>query len=160
MNQEKSSFLRALKILFSRSIHGRIHFPKQYAGKILSMEDGKKFRVIRDLRVDEEEILAEAVAVFKVCFKFSGLPLAVNRRLSMIPAPFLMAKAGFLEKIWTVSDDGYFQGIYQWATKDYAESYPRSFIFKLMTKRSADGSLSHEIFPNTLISNYIDTLIK
>lgn len=124
------------------------------------MEDGKKFQVIRDLRVDPKVELENTAAVFKVRFKFSGLPLAVNKRLSAFPAPFLMAKPGFRQKIWTVSEDGYFQDIYQWASKEVAETYPDSFIFKLMTKRSAEGTLSYEVIPDTVLPHYVKKLIQ
>jgi hypothetical protein len=124
------------------------------------MEHGKKFQVIRDLKVDQKQSLEKSVAVFKVSFKFSGLPLGVNKRLSMIPAPFLMAKPGFYEKIWTVNEEGYFQGIYQWASKEYAESYPQSFIFKLMTKRAREGTLSYEVIPDMILSQYIKKFIQ
>ncbi len=159
MNQ-KLTFLKSLKVLLTRLFSGRVHSPKKYAGKILSMEDGKKFQVIRDLKVNPEKSLDKSVAVFKVRFKFSGLPLAVNKSLSMIPAPFLMAKPGFRQKIWTVSEDGYFQGIYQWASKEFAETYPQSFIFKVMTKRSAQGTLVYEVIPDIELSHYIKKLIK
>ena len=160
MNQEKFSFFKSLKVLFARLFNGRIHFSKAYAGKTLLMEDGKNFQVIRDLKVNTKQSPEKTAAIFKVRFKFSGLPLGVNKRLSMIPAPFLMAKPGFCEKIWTVSEDGYFQGIYQWATKEFAESYPQSFIFKMMTKRSAEGTLSYEVIPDTVLTHYIKKLIK
>jgi hypothetical protein len=130
MTQQKLTFLKSLIILFARLFGGRIHFSKEYVGESLFMEDEKKFLVIRDLLVDPRQSPEKSVAVFKVRFQFSGLPLAVNKRLSMFPAPFLMAKLGFREKIWTVSDDGYFQGIYQWASEEFAKAYPRSFIFK------------------------------
>jgi hypothetical protein len=128
-------------------------------GKILLMEDGKKFQIIRDLKVDFKRNREKSVAVFKVRFKFSGLPLGVNKRLSMIPAPFLIAKFGFLQKIWSVSEDGYFQGIYQWASKEFAEKYPQSFIFRMMTRRSAENTLSFEVIPNTLLSEYVESLL-
>jgi hypothetical protein len=124
------------------------------------MEDGKKFQVIRDLKVDPKQKSDKSVALFKVRFKFSGLPLAVNKRLSIFPAPFLMAKPGFRQKIWTVSEDGYFQGIYQWASKEFAETYPQSFIFKIMTKRSAEDTLSYEVIPDTVLSEYIKNLVQ
>jgi hypothetical protein len=152
---KKLTFLKSLKVLFSRLFSGRIHFLKEYAGKILLMEDGKTFQVTRNLKVDPTQNTDKSMAVFKVRFKFSGLPLAVNKRLSIFPAPFLMAKPGFLQKIWTVSGDGYFQGIYQWASKEFAEAYPKSFIYKMMTKRSAQGTLSYEIIPDTELSHYI-----
>ena len=159
MNLEINAFLKSLKLFFARLLSGRVHFSQEYAKKILLMENGKRFQIIRDLKVDPGEILETSVAVFKVCFKFSGLTLSVNKRLSMFPALFLMAKPGFREKVWAVSEDGYFQGIYQWATREFAESYPRSFIFKLMTKRSAEGTLSYEIIPDTALSHYVTKLI-
>jgi hypothetical protein len=128
-------------------------------GKILLMEDGKKFQIIRDLKVDFKRNREKSVAVFKVRFKFSGLSFRVNKCLSMIPAPFLMAKPGFLRKIWCVSEDGYFQGLYQWASDEFAEKYPHSFIFKLMTKRSAENTLSYEVIPNTLLCDYVESIL-
>ncbi len=159
MNQKKFTFLKSLKVLFGRLFSERVHFSREYAGKILTMEDGEKFQVIRDLKVDPKQYEGKSAAIFKVRFKFSGLPLAVNKRMSAFPAPFLIAKPGFREKIWTVSKDGYFQGIYQWATKEFAENYLDSFIYKLMIKRSAEGTLSLEILPNTVLSEYIERLI-
>jgi hypothetical protein len=39
----KLTLLKSSKVLFSRLFSGRIHFLKEYAGKILVMEDGKTF---------------------------------------------------------------------------------------------------------------------
>jgi hypothetical protein len=122
------------------------------------MEDDKEFQIIRDLKVDPRQNPETSAAVFKVRFKFSSLSLAVNKRLSIFPAPFLIAKSGFQEKIWAVSEDGYFQGIYQWASKELAEKYPQSFIFKMMTKRSAEGTLDYEVIPDMLLSEYAEGL--
>ena len=160
MTQQKFTFLKSLKVFFARILSGRVHFSKEYAGKILLMEDGKKFQVIRDLKVDPKQSPEKSVAVFKVRFKFSGLPLGVNKRLSMFPAPFLMAKPGFRQKIWAVTEDGYFQGIYQWASKEFAETYPQSFIFKVMTKRSAERTLSYEVIPDTILTLYIKNFLN
>ena len=123
------------------------------------MEDGQEFQVIRHLKVNPKKGLEKSVTVFKMRFKFSGLSLRVNKRLSMIPVPFLIAKPGFLQKIWSVSEDGYFQGIYQWASEEFAEKYPQSFIFKMVTKRSAENTLSYEVFPNTLLSEFVESLL-
>ena len=160
MKAVKDFFFKSLKVLFTRLFNGRVCFSKEYFGKILSMEDGKKFQVIRDLKIDPKKKMERSATVFKVRFKFSGLPLFVNKRLSMFPAPFLIAKTGFRGKIWTINEEGYFQGIYQWESKEFAEKYHESFIFKLMTKRSAAGTLSYEIIPDTLLSNYVESLIN
>lgn len=160
MNQEKFSLFKSLKVLFGRLFSGRVHFSKEYLGKILLMEDGKKFQVIRHLKIDAKKGPEKSATVFKVCFKFSGLSLRVNKRLSMIPAPFLIAKPGFRQKTWSVSEDGHFQGLYQWASEEFAEKYPQSFIFKLMIKRSAKGTLSFEIIPDTFLSVYVESLLN
>ena len=160
MNRNKTALDHSLKLFVTRVLGKRVHFPKRYIGKTLLMEDGKKFQVFRDLLVDPNQHLGEPVAVFKVRFKFSGLPLFVNKYLSMFPAPFLIANSGFFEKIWTLSEDGYFQGIYQWSSEESAASYPQSFIFRMMTKRSQKGTLEYEVIRDTILSMYIKKLIK
>ncbi len=138
---------------------GRVQFPQAHVGENLKMEDKKKFTVLRRLKVEGENDSAKTCAVFKVRFKFKSLALKTNKQLSMIPAPFLMGMEGFREKYWTFDEQsGYFQGIYQWESKEIAEKYPESFIFKLMTKRAAPGTLSYEIIPNTDLSQYIKEL--
>jgi hypothetical protein len=120
------------------------------------MEDDKVFMVLRRLQVEGRDDTTDGYAVFKVRFKFRSLKLDTNKSLSMIPAPFLMGMKGFREKYWTFNEEtDYFQGIYQWKSKEIAEKYPESFIYKLMTKRSAPGTLSYEVLPNTILSDYI-----
>ena len=41
----KLTLLKSLQVLFSRLFCGRIHFLKDYAGKILLMEDGRYFPI-------------------------------------------------------------------------------------------------------------------
>ena len=143
----------------SNLIHGLVHFPEEYVGKILTMEDGKKFTALRRLQVERENSATDGLAVFKVRFKFNSLSLGINKHLSMIPAPFLVGMEGFREKYWTFDNHtGYFQGIYQWESEEYAAKYPQSFIFKLMVKRSAEGTLAYEVIPNTILSDYIKKL--
>ena len=160
MKNVKYGFFRSIYLLLLRLFGGRVHFVKVFAGKIIKMEDGTTFQVIRDLKIDQEIKHDKSVAVFKVRFKFSGLPLRINKRLSMFPTPFLIAKPGFIEKIWTFSEDETFQGIYQFTSKEEAEAYPSSFIFKLMTKRSAEGTLTYEILPDMILTDYINSLIN
>jgi hypothetical protein len=120
------------------------------------MEDGQEFTVFRRLKVDDQGYNHDNQAVFKVRFKFKNLSTGANKRLSIIPAPFLMGMKGFREKDWTINENtNDFQGIYQWSTKETAERYPDTFIFKLMTKRAAPGTVSYEILPNTDLSEYL-----
>lgn len=138
---------------------GRVSFPEKYKGIKLLMEDGKKYTVLRTLQVASRESSNKGYAVFLVRFKFKNLSLDLNKKLSMIPAPFLIGMEGFIEKNWVFNNDtGEFQGIYQWESRGFAEKYPKSFIFNLMSKRAAPGSLSYEIKPNTDLSKYLEKL--
>ena len=142
-------------------LRGKIHFPTQLIGDNLIMEDGQKFKVFRRLKVTAKNDRPSDLTIFKVRFKFKNLGASANKRLSMIPAPFLAGMEGFREKIWTFNENtGYFQGIYQWESREYAEEYPESFIFKLMAKRAAEGTLTYEIIPKADLSKYIDMLLK
>jgi len=123
------------------------------------MEDGQKFTVFRRLIVDGQGDNHDNQAVFKVRFKFKSLSTGANKRLSIIPAPFLMGMKGFREKDWTINEKtNDFQGIYQWTSREMAERYPDTFIFKLMTKRAAPGTVSYEILPNTDLSEYLSAI--
>ncbi len=98
-------------------------------------------------------------SIFKVRFRFKNFSIGANKRLSIIPAPFLMGMEGFLEKDWTINEaTNEFQGIYQWSSTEAAENYPNSFIFKLMTKRAAPGTVTYEIMPNTDLSAYLSAV--
>jgi hypothetical protein len=67
-----------------------------------------------------------------------------------------LGMTGFREKNWTINENtNDFQGIYQWTSREMAEHYPDTFIFKLMTKRAAPGTISYEIMPNTDLVEYI-----
>jgi hypothetical protein len=124
------------------------------------MEDGQEFLAFRHLVVDPKKGNDRSCAIFKVRFKFSSLALRINKRLSLIPTPFLIAKRGFKQKLWMINDKGFFQGIYEWESEESAEKYPESFIFKMMTKRSETGTVSYEVIPDMLLSDYLNTLIK
>jgi hypothetical protein len=138
---------------------GRVNFPTEHVGESLIMEDGQTFVVFRRLIINNQNKGADGVAVFKVRFKFKSLKSGTNKNLSMIPVPFLIGMKGFNEKYWSFNENtGYFQGIYQWESKELAEKYPDSFIYKLMTKRAAPGTLLYEIIPNTNLSKYIEKL--
>ena len=137
-------------------LSGRVHFPEDYVGRIIEMKDGQNFRIFRRLQIDGKSENHNDKTIFKVKFRFRNLSPETNKRLSIIPAPFLMGMKGFREKVWTINEKtNEFQGIYQWSSQEAAEDYPDTFIFKLMTKRAAPGTVSYEILPNTDLSEYL-----
>ena len=139
---------------------GHIHFSNKYIGDVLTMEDGQKFTIFRRIKVETKGDNPENLAVFKVRFKFKNFGIWVNKKLSFIPVPFLIGMEGFREKDWTINEDtNEFQGIYQWSSREIAEQYPETFIFRLMTKRAVPGTVSYEIIPKTDLSKYISNLL-
>lgn len=138
---------------------GRVRFPEKYIGQHLTMEDGRKFVVFRRVQIGGTTDNTTGHAVFKVRFQFKSLGPSINKRLSIIPTPFLIGMKGFREKCWTIDEKaGVFQGIYQWESKEFAERYPYSFVFRLMASRSAEGTLSYEIIPDTDLLRYIEKI--
>lgn len=132
---KNEKFIQSLYRIIHNLFAGRVVLPKQYVGKVLNI-DNQDYTIFRHLKVDLKKT-ETSKAVFKVNFKFRNLPANINKYLSMIPVPFLIGLSGFREKYWTISEDGYFQGIYQWHSEKAAENYPNSFIFRVMTKRAA-----------------------
>lgn len=161
MKMKKQTFCSSLKVLLGRLLSGRVRFPAHLIGKAITMDDGRSFEVFRDLKVNTGRDQGIAMSVFKVRFMFKGMPVWANKRLSMMPAPFLIAFPGFREKIWTINEEtGEFQGIYQWDSLESAERYPESFIFKAMTKRAVSGSVSIEIQKKTVLYEYMEKLLN
>jgi len=116
----------APKFLFN-VFAGRVQFPDKQIGQVLIMEDGMEFEIFRDLKIRKKTGSNPKMAVFVVRFQFDGLETSTNKRLSIIPAPFLMGMKGFRQKYWMYDEStGFFQGIYQWESKEYAARYPES----------------------------------
>ena len=124
---------------------GRVHFPKNRIGEVVrEQEDFVIFRqVVVDPAGDQPE---RPGAVFKVRFHFARFSTKMNKILSLIPIPFIIAQPGFRSKTWMLGKKtGIFQGAYEWDTVDEAQNYWTSFPMKLMKKRAVPESLSHEI---------------
>ncbi|MBT7766865.1 MAG: hypothetical protein HN730_06885 [Bdellovibrionales bacterium] len=50
------------------------------------------------------------------------------------------------------------QGIYQWASREDAENYAKSFAVRFMTGRSEHNSISYKIIANKNIYDYLAEL--
>lgn len=127
-------------------LRGRIHFPKDCIGEIASERD-EDFVVFRKLVLDPPRGQEDPPgALFRVRFYFSRLSTQANKRLSLIPAPFIAAQTGFRSKTWMLGQEtGMFQGVYEWRSVADAEAYWTSFPMGLMKRRAKPGSLWHEI---------------
>jgi hypothetical protein len=136
-----SSLVRAIYLL----LQGRIHFPKEHLGEIVS--EGEDFEIFRQMTLDPSNDQPEKPsAIFKVRFQFASMSPEMNIKTSLIPIPFIVAQPGFRSKMWALGrESGEFQGIYEWDTVASAENYWTSFPMKLMKRRAVPESLSYEI---------------
>jgi hypothetical protein len=85
-------------------------------------------------------------ALVKVRFRFANLSARTNKRLSLMPAPFIAAQPGFRSKTWMLGrNTEMFQGLYEWDSVADAEAYATSFPLRIMKKRATPGSVSYEV---------------
>ena len=137
--------LRAAKL----ALRGRIHFPRTRRGQ--SMQDDGTFSIFRHMTLDRTgEPSDSSGAILKVRFRFLRFSAAVNRRLSLIPAPFIVAQPGFRSKLWMMDEStGEFLGLYEWDTEASARAYGTSLPMRMMKRRAAPDSLRCEIAQRT-----------
>ncbi len=132
---------RAAGLWFS----GRIHFPKDRIGEIVQEEE--PFKVFRQMTVDPIGDQRPAPgAIFRVCFQYATFSADMNKRLSLIPIPFIAAQPGFRSKTWLLGQEtGITQGLYEWDTVEDAENYWMSFPMQLLKKRSVPASIFYNV---------------
>lgn len=136
-------------ILLARAIvlwlGGRIHCPREGIGR--SVQDGEEFVEFRKVVVDPTgHQPAEPKALFHVRFRFGRFSPAVNKFLSLIPIPFIIAQQGFRSKTWLLgTQTGTFEGMYEWDTAEDAQRYWDSFPMKMMKRRAIPDTLHYEI---------------
>ena len=137
-------------ILLARStallLFGRIHFKKDEIGRIVKEPD-EDFVVFRKVVLDPFSKQSEKPrAILKVQFHFAKYSTTVNKKLSFLPIPLIVAQPGFRSKTWMLGQEtGKFQGFYEWDKIEDAENYWHSFPMKLMKNRARTNSLSYKI---------------
>lgn len=144
-----------LGISLIRLLLGRLRYSKQYIGNSVKMDDGQEFTIFRHITaypIDENE----TTSVFIVSFKFARLSHKVNKIASIIPMLLITGFPGFLTKIYAVNkENDYWQGMYQWKSKQALEEYKKSFVFKMMNKRAIKNTVSSMEFDNQQLNDYI-----
>jgi hypothetical protein len=84
---------RAISLILTR----RVHFPRNRAGEIVQEEED--FVIFRQVFVDPLSSQPEIPSAnFKVCFHFASFSANMNKILSLIPIPFIIAQPGFRSK--------------------------------------------------------------
>ena len=134
--------LRAATLLIS----GRIRFVTDVVGTIrhVSGEDFEAYRRVEVVPGNKQPAIPGAI--LEVTFRFAKYSEELNKRLSLIPIPFIIAQPGFRSKTWfTGRKSGRFKGIYEWDSPQSAERYWNSFPMQLMKMRSDKATLLREI---------------
>lgn len=151
------TFFRAL----GHSLRGRLRFPKTLCGRVLGMENGDTFTIFRQATIKTaSHSPAGPGAVFRIRFRFKRGSPGLNRRLSLIPTPFIVGFPGFRTKLWTIDEDsGTFQGIYEWDSAQSAADYAGSLAIRMMKKRAVPDSVDQEIIPKTGVAEYLSSLM-
>lgn len=125
-------------------LEGRVHFGGDQDGVELEC-GGERFRAFRRVVVDAPERPPPG-ATFRVRFAFRNLSPAANRRLSLIPIPFIVAQPGFRSKTWLLGEaTGDFMGWYEFDTVEAANAYWTSLPLRMMRRRAAPGSLTYVV---------------
>lgn len=135
--------LRTLKLWVS----GRVSFCKDLESS--GLEDrGESFVAFRKVTAEpKSDRPRQPGAIFHVRFRFKNLAAAANRRLSLIPTPFIVAQPGFRSKTWLLGErSGEFIGHYEFDTVEEAEAYWNSLPLKMMRRRAEPGSLTHAVY--------------
>jgi hypothetical protein len=144
-----------LWISMVRLILGKLRCSKQYLGDSIKMEDGQEFSIFRYITVVPPRE-SESEIVFIIRFKFTRLSHRVNKMVSIIPMLLITGFPGFQTKMYAVNEkSGYWQGMYQWESKQALEEYKKSFVFKVMNRRAVKSSLSSIEFEGLPLVDYI-----
>ncbi|MEJ2495731.1 MAG: hypothetical protein P8Y79_15545 [Ignavibacteriaceae bacterium] len=120
------------------------------------MENGKRFVIFRHITTHPLKPV-DGECVFIVSFKFARLSHKANKLTSIIPMLMIAGFPGFVTKMYAInSDDGYWQGMYQWKTINHLEEYKKSFVFRMMNKRAIQNSINSIEMDNQELMDFID----
>ncbi len=85
-------------------LSGRVHFRPEKLGK--SVQDDEQFIVFRQVVVDPLGNQPKSPgAILKVCFHYAKFSTKTNKKLSLIPIPFIVAQPGFRSKTWLLGQE-------------------------------------------------------
>jgi len=135
---------------------GRLRLSKKYLNKTIEMENGKEFVIFRHITTTLDQV--NEGCVFIISFKFAHLSHKANKLASIIPMLMIAGFPGFVVKMYAVNpDDGYWQGMYQWKSIEHLQDYKKSFVFKMMNKRSLKDSINIIEMTNQKLTDFIDS---
>ena len=136
-------------ILFAKaiflSLKGNVHFPKDQKGSTIKEEED--FLIFRKVVVSHKgKSPVNPCVNLKVFFRFKRFSFRINRILSLIPIPLIIAQPGFRSKTWmTGKDTDTFHGLYEWDNIEDAKQYLDSLPLNMMKRRAIPETLNCEV---------------
>ncbi len=135
---------------------GGLRLSRKYLGKTVQMQDGQEFTVFRHITRYPIQKGSDQTT-FIISFKFSRLSQHANRIASLLPMLLIAGFPGFDSKVYGVNrKNGYWQGMYQWQTKQALEEYKKSFVFRMMNRRAAEKTLRSMELENWNLTDFLD----
>ena len=127
------------------AVTGRLHFPTQRIGEVVTDDEGNHFTIFREVVVDPLKGQPEQPgAVLVLHFRVTNMSPEANNLYSLLPLPLYIGDPGFRSKLFTIDGENC-QSIYEWDTAQDAENYVNSVALKTILMRSVPGSVSHKI---------------
>jgi len=138
-----------------RLINGKLCLSKKNVGIKVNMDDQGEFEIFRHITKYPLNNKSEN-CVFVVSFKFAKLSHQANKLASIIPMLLITGFPGFMTKMYGVNhDSGFWQGMYQWKSKQHLEEYKNSFVYRMMNKRAIKSSIQSFEIDATSLANFI-----
>jgi len=145
-----------LGISLFKLLFGKLRISGKYKGSSVKMDDKQVFQIFRHISIYPSRV-DDSMIVFIVQFKFARLSHKANKLASIIPMLLITGFPGFVTKMYAVNhESGYWQGMYQWKSKEHLEDYKKSFVFKMMNKRAIKESVSSIDFANQSLIKFIE----
>jgi hypothetical protein len=86
-------------------VSGRLHFPQERVGEMLTMEDGQTFVIFRQVVLKPgRDQKVEPGAVFRVRFHVANMSAKQNKLFSLLPIPLFIGLPGFRSKLWLLNE--------------------------------------------------------
>ena len=143
-------------LALAKLLTGSIRLSKEYLGAEVKKEDGNVYRIFRNIK-NQKQISSPDACVFVVRFKFARLSHSANKVASIIPMLLIAGYPGFIQKMYAVNaKNGYWQGMYEWKSKQHLDAYKKSFVFRMMNKRSLKETLQSQTISKYHLSDLIE----
>lgn len=119
---------------------GTVELPRGRVGEVLTMADGQRWRIFRQLRVVSGTTEPPGG---EVRLRFvTSMQSRLNQQFSWLTIAAFMGLPGFVDKTWITNDaTGASGSIYHWRTVEDARRYSHSVALRFITGRSLAGSV-------------------